>query len=341
MLFLPGDTGPYTQSTQDFLATEPEDLDFLAHRAQEPVTLDVRAEVNEELQRAHTVRPVKQLPVEAPAQTLCYDKEPLLTVDLHQPVTPQPEPQQPAPTEDPWELVEKAGYPESYHPAPDQNPQTDHEDSPSSSSAVGIVTTDEDSTLPPADRTVSVSGEPSETRTSENNQENQTLETQSVTATSGAVAKELLSNSTAVHQERERPLSQEDHTPYVHSEHISGTELVHSSTSYLVSGPTEETSPGNDEEESAVTTSLHAEETEVHSTAPPVTQRGDESLPLEEETRDPVTQSSIGMDSSALSELGPTTDSGKLHRTFIVFWSQCLGHRPGPVASDAVGICES
>ncbi|XP_053288176.1 brevican core protein [Pleuronectes platessa] len=295
------DTGPYTESTQDFMATEPEDIDFLTNRVQEPVTLDVTVEVNEELQHVHTVRSVKHVPEEALSQTLCYDKEPLLPVDLHPSFTPQPELQQPAPTEEP---VEKVGYPESYHPAPDQHPQTHHEDPHASSSAVGTVTTDEDSTVPTAEGTESGSREPSETRPPENNQENQTLETQSATATSGAVAKELLSSSTAVHQERERPTSQEDHTPYVHLEHVSGAELVHSSPSYVVSVPPEETSPGTDEEESEVT--LHTEETEGHSTAPPVTQRGDERLPLEEETRDPVTH----MDTSTLSELGPTTGSG-------------------------------
>ncbi|GLD53245.1 brevican core protein-like protein, partial [Lates japonicus] len=111
--------------------------------------------------------------------------------------------------------------------------------------------------------------------------------------------------------EGERPVSPEDHTPEVQLEHATETELVYSSTSYDVSGQPEEASAGTVEEVSAVTTSPHAEETDVHSTAPPEDQpteeeSGEESAhtPPDEEIQDPGTQSLV-----AISELVTTTES--------------------------------
>lgn len=275
------------------------------------------------MQHAQTVSPVKQVPVEAQSPTLCYNKEPLLTVDLHQSVTPPSEHQQTFSTKDTWEPVEKASYPESYQPAPEENPDTDHEEShevhPTSSlKADGAVTAGEDSTLPTANETTSESREPSESHFSENSQETETLDMLGVNATSGADANELLNSSSEVHQEGELPVSHEDHTPDVHSEHASETELVYSSTSYDVSGQPEGASTSTVEEVSMVTTSALAGETDVHSTTPPVNhpteeESGEESAnpPPDEEIQDLVTQSLIGMDTSAISELVPSTDSSK------------------------------
>ncbi|XP_022617739.1 brevican core protein-like [Seriola dumerili] len=320
------DNGPYTESPQDFLTTEPEDIGqdivFLTNPAQEEVSVsEVTAEGSEEVLHAQTVSPVRQVPVEAQAPTLCYDKEPLLTVDLHQSVTPPSEHQQPFSTKDTWEPVEKASYPESYQPAPEETPDTDHEESHVHSTpppeADDAATTDEDSTSSPANVTMSESGEPSETHISEINQETETLDMLGVNATSGTDANELFNSSSEVHQEDELPVSQEDHTPEVHLEHASETELVYSSTSYDVSGQPEEASAGPVEEVSTVTTSPHTEETDVHATTPPVNhptgeESGEESAdpPPDEETQDLVTQSLIGMDTSAISEVVPATDSG-------------------------------
>ncbi|XP_040900336.1 brevican core protein isoform X2 [Toxotes jaculatrix] len=300
------DNSPYTESPQDFLATEPEDIGqdivFLTNPSQEEVSLsEVTAKGGEEVQHAQTVSPVKQVPVEAQSPTLCYDKEPLLTVELHQPVAAPPEHQQPA---------EKAIHPESYQPAPEEHPGTDPEESheihpTATPKADGAVTAAEDSTLPTADGSTSASREPSQTHVPE---------------TSGADANELLNSSSEVHQEGELLVSQEDHTPDVHLEPTSEAELVSSSTSYDVSGQPEESSTSTVEEASVVITSPHTEETDVHSTTPvnlPTEEEsGEESAnsPPDEETRDPVTQSLIVVDVSAVSELVPTTDPSLLFK---------------------------
>ncbi|XP_071325799.1 brevican core protein isoform X2 [Trachinotus anak] len=308
--------GPYTESPQDFLATEPEDIGqdivFLTNPAQEEVSVS-EVTAGEEVLHAQTVSPVKQVPVEAQAPTPCYDKEPLLTVDFHQSVTPPSEHQQHFSTKDTWEPIERASHPESYQPAPGENPDTDHEESrvhqTPSPKADGVVTTAEDPTLPPANGTTSENTEPSETHISEINQETETLDMLGVNATSGTDANELLNSSSEVHQEGELPVSQEDHTPDADLEHASESELVYSSTSYDVSGKPEEASTSTVEEVSAVTTSPHTDEAGVYYTTPPVNhstgeESGDEStnLPPDEEVQDLVTQSLTGMDTSAISE---------------------------------------
>lgn len=283
------------------------------------------AKGGEEVLRAQTANPVKQDPVNAQSPTLGYDKEPLLTVDLHQSVTPPSEHQEHLSTEDTRELVEKASYPDSYQPVPEESPDTDHEEShvlpTTSPTADSVVTAVEDSTLPTSDVTTSESGEPPEHHISET----ESLDTLAVNATSGADANELLDSSPEVPQEGDLPVLQEDHTPDVHLEHASETELVYSSTSYDVSGQPEEASAGTVEEISEVTTSPHTEETDVHSTTllpsfdnstpenhPTEEESGEESAspPLDEETQNPVTESLVGMDFSATSELVPTSESG-------------------------------
>uniref|UniRef100_A0A4W6D401 Brevican n=1 Tax=Lates calcarifer TaxID=8187 RepID=A0A4W6D401_LATCA len=278
------DNGPYTEPPQDFLSTEPEDIGqdivFSTHPAQEELSLSEATEQGvEEVQHAQTVRPVELVP--------------LFTGDLHQSVTPPSELQQLFSTEDTWEPVERASYPESYQPAPEENPTTDHEEhrlhSTASPEADGEVTKGEDWTLPTATLSETV-----------------TQDTAGVHATSGAGADELLNISSEVHQEGERPVSPEDHTAEVQLEHATETELVYSSTSYDVSGQPEEASAGTAEEVSAVTTSG------VHSTAPPEHQpteeeeSGEESAhtPPDEEMQDPVTQSLV-----VISELVTTTES--------------------------------
>ncbi|XP_045900937.1 brevican core protein isoform X2 [Micropterus dolomieu] len=324
------DNGPYTESPQDFLATEPEDIGqdivFLTNPAQEEFSLsEVTAKGGEEVQRAQTANPVKQGPEEAHPPRTGYDKEPLLTVDLHQSVTPPSEHQAHLFTEDTLELIEKARYPDSYQPAPEESPDTDDEEShvlPTASlKANGVVTVGEESTLPTTGATTSESVEPSEHHISEN----ESLDAPAVNETSGTDANGLFNSSLEVPQEGDLPVVQEDHTPDVHLDHCSETELVCSSTSDDVSGQPEEASAGTFEEISTVITSPLTEETDVHSTTllpsfentlpenyPTEEGSGEESANplLDEETQNSVTQSLVGMDTPSTSELVPTPDSG-------------------------------
>ncbi|KAE8289242.1 Brevican core protein Brain-enriched hyaluronan-binding protein [Larimichthys crocea] len=125
--------GPHTESPQDSLTTEPEDIGqdivFLTNPAEEEVSLsDVTTKGGEEVLHAQTANPVEQGPVEAQSTTSGYDKEQLLTAHIHQSVTPSSEHPEHSTPEDTLELIEKDSYPESYQPAPEENPDKDHED---------------------------------------------------------------------------------------------------------------------------------------------------------------------------------------------------------------------
>ncbi|KAI3361377.1 hypothetical protein L3Q82_012941, partial [Scortum barcoo] len=317
------DNSPYTESPQGFLATEAEDIGqdivFLTNPAEDEFShSEVTAKGGEEVQHAQTANPVKQKgPVKASSPTLGYDKEPSLTVDPHQSVTPPSEHQEHSST---GELIEKANYPESYQPAPEESPDTDPEEihihTATPPKADGVLLVGEDSTLPTFDVTTPESGDPPELHISKT----QNLDTPAVNATSGADENELFSSSTEVPQEGDLPVLQEDHTPDGHSESTSETELVYLSTSYDVSGQPEEASAGTVEEVSAANTSPHAEETDVHSTTllpsfdnstpenhPPEEESGEESAHLDEETQ---TQSLVGVDTSTISELVSPSGSG-------------------------------
>ncbi|XP_059195139.1 brevican core protein isoform X2 [Centropristis striata] len=321
--------GPYTESPQDFLSTEPEDIGqdivFLTNPAEveeeeaEVVSLSgVTAKGGEEVQHAQTANPVKQDPAEAQAGTSgCV---------LYQSVTPPAEHQEHVSTpESTWDVIEKARYPESYQPAPEENLNPDHEEShtlpTTSPQADGVITVAEDSTSPTTDATTSESREPSEYHLSV---------TPAVTETSGADADEILSSSPAVPQEGDLPVFQEDHTPDVQPALASEAELLYSSASYNVSVHPEEASTGSVDEVSAVTTSVHTAETDAHATTlqpltafdhstpeihPTEEESGEESVNplLEEETQNSVTQSLAGVETFATSELLPTSDSGYDH----------------------------
>nr|XP_046254885.1 brevican core protein isoform X2 [Scatophagus argus] len=317
--------GPYTESPQDFLATEPEDIGqdivFLTNSTGEEFGLsEVTAKEGEEVQRAQTANPVKQGPNrDAQSPTMGYDKEALLPVDLHQSVSPPSEHQ--GSTEDILDLIEKATYPESYQPAPEERPHTHHEEThvlPSTSPrAEEVQTVGENNSLPTTDATVPESGDTSERHISVT----EGLDRPGPNATSGADANELLDSSPEVPQEGDLPVLQEDHTPDVPLVYTSErAELVYSST-YDVSGQSEEASAGTAEEISALTTTAHTEETGVHSTtllpsfdnSTPENHRTeeesgeDEANPLlDEETQNSVTQSLVVGNSS---QLVPTPDS--------------------------------
>lgn len=153
--------------------------------------------------------------------------------------------------------------------APEETPDTDHTEFP------GVVP--EESTLPSSD-------EISELPVSQD----ETLDVLQLNATSAAEAEEPSSSS------EELPVLQEDHTPDVHWERISETERIYSSTT---------------EEIPAVTSSPHAEETDVP--RPATEESGDKSSDPEEGIQIPGTQSWAGLDTYSSSGLVPTTGSGR------------------------------
>uniref|UniRef100_UPI003AAE5BD4 brevican core protein n=1 Tax=Centroberyx gerrardi TaxID=166262 RepID=UPI003AAE5BD4 len=338
--------GPHTESPQDFLATEPEDIgQDIVNPLQEVSLSKVTVQGGGEAQGAQTAGPipeghgVKQGPVEGQTPTAGYQKEPLFTVDLHQSVTPPSEHQESTSTKDTWEPVEEASYPESYQPAPEESPDTSHPVSPHEESHESPTSS------PETDGAATVGEESTQLTTDGNNHETETLDASGVNATSGADAGEMLNNSSEVHQESDLPVSQEDHTEDVHLEHTTETELVYQSTAHDVSGRPEEASAGSAEETSVVATSPHDEEPGIHSTTPfpyfdnttpenPPTEEDSAEetanpLPDEdtnmfdssvnptvehdgsaaEETENPVTQSPVDMDTNDNSGLVPTSES--------------------------------
>ncbi|XP_026172382.1 brevican core protein isoform X2 [Mastacembelus armatus] len=238
--------GPYTESPQDFLTTEPEDIGqdiVLTNLTQEEVSLSqVTVKGDDEV----TANPVELVPV-GPPPTVCYDKDPVLTVDLPRAVTP------PSEHEEPWEHIEKASYPESYQPAPEENPDTDHEEP-----LVHLTPAPESDRLPTTDGTTPETREPSEYHT---------LETPTLDMLNGG---RQLTSGADDHQEAE-----EDHTP--DDQLAPQTELLYSSTSDDVSRQPEEASTGTAEGISMVSPSPHSEEADVDSSTP-------ENLPSEEES---------------------------------------------------------
>uniref|UniRef100_UPI0037E78BE4 brevican core protein n=1 Tax=Semicossyphus pulcher TaxID=241346 RepID=UPI0037E78BE4 len=309
------DNGAYTEPPQDFLATEPEDIGqdivFLTNPAGEEFSLsEGTAKEGEEVQRAQTANPVKQEPVEAKGITSGYDKEPMLTVDIHPSVAPTSEHQEDVSEEETQEHIEKVHHPESYQPAPEENQDTDHEDSPTDSPmADGETTVGEDSTLPSTDATTPESSEITE----HHSFKNESLDN----ATSVADADELLNSSTVAPQDGDLPVLQ-DHTSDLHLD--QDTETV---TSLDVSGHAEDASTVTLVEILVMTTLPHTDETSDYSPTPITPfdnttpenhpeeeESGEETASQDEETENNVTQSLVGFDTSATSELVPTTDSG-------------------------------
>lgn len=260
---------------------------------------EATAKGGEEQQHAQTANPVKQGPMQVQSPTLCYDKDPLLTVDL-QSVTPPSDHQEQFPTKDTWEQMEKASYPESHLPAPEETPDTDHEESLTTSSPKthGVVTVGDAFTAPTTNRTPE-----------HHISENDTLEMIVINVTSLTDANELLNSSLDVYQEGNLPVLQEDHTPSDHLQYVSETEPIYSSTSDVSREP-EEATAGTVEVNLAVTTSPHVEEADVNSGEA-------ENHPTEEGSgdKDPqnlTTQSSVSVDTFPTSELVSSNGSGKV-----------------------------
>ncbi|KAM4581347.1 brevican core protein [Odontesthes bonariensis] len=300
------DNGPYTESPQDFLATEPEDIgqDIIFLTTQGDVSQsDITPDRVEEVQRAQTANPVKQGPVDAQSPVRGY----AFTEDPAQSVTPLSEHQDSLSTKYAWELVKKASYPESYQPAPEENPETDHEQShPTTTLKLDAVVTLGDPTITTTDVGTSESTKPTEDHVSET----ESMDIHFVNATSEA-------DEIQVHQEEsDLPVSQEDHTQDVHMEHSSVTESD-------VSGQPEEATTDTAEEISA-DISPHTQETYVHNTTmlPSFDNSTPEKHPTEEgseedttnpllheETNNSTSQCLMGIEVLTTSEVVPTSDS--------------------------------
>uniref|UniRef100_A0A3Q3N6H2 Brevican n=1 Tax=Mastacembelus armatus TaxID=205130 RepID=A0A3Q3N6H2_9TELE len=236
-----------------------------------------------------TANPVELVPV-GPPPTVCYDKDPVLTVDLPRAVTP------PSEHEEPWEHIEKASYPESYQPAPEENPDTDHEEP-----LVHLTPAPESDRLPTTDGTTPETREPSEYHT---------LETPTLDMLNGG---RQLTSGADDHQEAE-----EDHTP--DDQLAPQTELLYSSTSDDVSRQPEEASTGTAEGISMVSPSPHSEEADVDSSTP-------ENLPSEEESGEETINPGEETQ-AAWYDLVPTTDSDSCLENPCLNGGTCVDGEP-------------
>lgn len=328
--FFSGDNGPYTESPQDFQATEPEDIGqdivFIPNQVEKELSMsEVMAKGGEEVVHTQTATPVKQGPVEAQSPTLDHEQELPLAEDLQHSTTPQSESLEHSSTVDTLELIERASYPESYQPAPEENPHIDHEQDQDQESHLLLTasldagdqeTDDEESISSTTDGAMSASGENSEHHPSATD----SLDTVGLNAVSATEASELPSSSQEVPQEGDLPVVQEDPTPDAPLEHVSEADLVHLGTSHDAAVQVEEASTGSDEETSTLTTSPDTEEPDVP-TPPPVApvdnsghseDSGEESAnqPLDEDTQSAVTEHVDDLDITSAGELVPTSDSG-------------------------------
>lgn len=329
LFFFSGDNGPYTESPQDFQATEPEDIGqdivFIPSQVEKELSMsEVMAKGGEEVVHTQTATPVKQGPVEAQSPTLGHEQELPLAEDLQHSTTPQTESLEHSSTVDTLELIERASYPESYQPAPEENPHIDHEQDqdqeshllPTASPDAGDQeTVDEESISPTTDGAMSAGVENSEHHLSPTD----SLDTAGLNAASATEASELPSSSPGVPREGDLPVVQEDPTPDAPLEHVSKTDLIHPGVSHDAAVQVEETSTGSDEETSPLTASPDTEEPDVPTPPPaPVDDSGHSedsgeesaSQPLDEDTQSAVTEHVDGLDTTSARELVPTSDSG-------------------------------
>lgn len=325
--FFSGDNGPYTESPQDFHATEPEDIGqdiiFIPSQVEKELSMsEVMAKGGEEVVHTQTATPVKQGPMEAQSPTLGHEQEPPLEEGLQHSTTPQSESLEHSSTVDTLDLIERASYPESYQPAPEENPHIDHEQDQeshllltASPDAGNQETVDEESISSTSDGAMSAGVENSEHHPSATD----SLNTAGLNAASATEASELPSSSPEVPRESDLPVVQEDPTPDAPLEHVSEADLVHSRTSHDAAVQVEEASTSSDEETSALTASPDTEEPDVPTPPPaPVDDSGHSedsgeesaSQPLDKDTQSAVTEHVDGLDATSVRELVPTSDSG-------------------------------
>ncbi|MEQ2279170.1 hypothetical protein AMECASPLE_006664, partial [Ameca splendens] len=285
------DNVPYTESPQDALTTELEDIgqDIVFQTTQEDATLsEATPEGRGEMQHAQATNPVKQIPETSP-QTL----------------TPLPDHDETFSTRESWELIKKESYSDSYQPAPKGTPNKDHEEShvfPTSSQ----FDAHENLTTPITSITSSGSFVPTEGQTSET----VSLDWLAVNVTSEGDLEKIH------HEESDLPVSEEDYSTDVLSKHVFVTEPA-------VSVIPEEDAARTVVQIPAVTTSSHTEEDNVSSTslftslayntsespAEEVSGEGTSDA-LDEDIQGSVTPSWMGMGAVSTSVVVPTSDTG-------------------------------
>lgn len=290
MFIHPGDNGPYTESPQDALATEPEDIgqDIVFQATQDDASLsEVAPEGREEMQHPQTANPVNQHP-EIPSQTS----------------TPLSDHEETFSTSENWELIKKESYPDSYQPAPKETPNKDHQESlVFLTSSPNFDAGTNENTTPVTYITASETVMPTEGHTPET----VSLDWLSVNVTSEGDVEEIH------HEENDLPVSQEDYTTDVSSGPFSVTESA-------ASVAPEENATHTVVQISAETTSPQNEEVDVPSTSmfPALAESSTEEISgegtsdaQEEETKDSVTPDFMGIDILSTSVMVPTSDSGK------------------------------
>ncbi|XP_013880022.1 brevican core protein [Austrofundulus limnaeus] len=265
------DNGPYTEPPEYFLPTEPEDIgqDIVFLTTQQDVSLsESNSKETEEMQHGQTHNPTKQ------------DKEAVLIESPPQFVTPSSEHQEIPSTEDTREDVKKTSCPDSFQTAP-ENPHTDGDVLPTTSPEFGGPS------LPTTEGTTSRSIESTED------------------------PDWLVYNSTSEadldeeqYEGSELPVSQEDHTINVTSDHPSVSESA-------VLGRLDEEEEEEGTTDSLVEISPQIEKMDPYSTSlqPYFTNGTEENQPTEEseeETSDPSDEGLMGLNISSISERVPT-----------------------------------
>ncbi|XP_061573345.1 brevican core protein [Cololabis saira] len=298
------DHGPYTEPPQDFLPTEPEDIGqdiiFLTTQGDEHVS-EATPGAAEEIQNTQQTDSLTEGTVDTQSPSTGYDQDPLFTEDP-QLLTSLPEHQENLTFHETWEIIKKVSFPDAYQPAPEENPDPDHEESyfPSTpSSNLHDLAALQNSTTPPTTVETSDITDPTE---------DPTFGTEILDMFSINITYE-----TDVEEDHEResdlPVSQEDYTPESRLEHTSVSDA-----------------PGEELEEIQVTpTSSHTEEGEDHVTAQmpfpdnstsvnrPAGERSHEETAIpspDEETLNSGNYSLIGVDISETSEVMLTSDPG-------------------------------
>ncbi|CAJ1063096.1 brevican core protein [Xyrichtys novacula] len=262
------DHGAFTDAPHDFLATEPEDIGqdvvFLTNPASEEFSLSEETEKEgEEVQRAQTVSPLKEGPVGAQPITVSYDERSAPTEGTHESTSPttghQEDPEEPEDLQDTVEVIERANYPESYLPAPEDPPDTDHEDhhGPPTVSPNTEPTDHEDRTSTSADETTPADRETSDPLDPQDPQDPQTESPDRTTSDPD------LESSTVAPQDGDLPVLQEDHTPDMNLDHDSETATPHE-------GPEQTEETGAAEETSTRTPSANTEEGGLQSRTPEI-----------------------------------------------------------------------
>ncbi|XP_038148330.1 brevican core protein isoform X1 [Cyprinodon tularosa] len=277
------ENGPYTESPQEVRATEPEDIgqDIVFQTTQGDASLSEETpEERVEMHHAPTTNPVQPGPeITSHNLTTPSDLEETFSTSVS------------------WELIKNESYPDSYQPAPEEDPNKKHEASP-----VTFVT-NENLTTPITYTKASGSSVPIE---------DHTFETVSVDWLPVNVTSEGDLEKTG-HEGSDPPGPEEDYTTVVPWKSVSVIEPAVSVTpeedpthtegqipTFTTSSQTEKAPVSDLSPSSAGSTTVSPEE---------VSTEGN-SYSLEEETEDSMTSGLMGTETWSTSKLVPTFDSG-------------------------------